>query len=192
MFVNTVHRRVYNGQYCNGHLVIWEGLLAGPNTLRSCGFEIKCEMNAENFAGRATGFSCDSLELLAPNHAHLLAPSGAAAFGRAGASGTSATFLSMRVCRRSAAGHARLLARSDRRCGQRPARPPAALSAVLPNPASLLHSLAGDDASAARYICPSTDAGFTNGPSKDPSDHLKYFQASGPQNQGQKGATGNW
>ncbi len=56
---------------------------------------------------------------------------------------------------------------------------------MLPNPASL----AGDDASAARYICPSTDAGFTNGLTKDPSDHLKYFQASGPQNLGQKGAS---
>ncbi len=57
----------------------------------------------------------------------LLSRSGAAAFGaaafgrgtaddtacgRAGASGAAATFLSMRVCRRSAASHARLLARS--------------------------------------------------------------------------------
>ena len=35
-----------------------------------------------------------------------------AAYGRAGASGAAATFLSMRVCRRSVASHARLLARS--------------------------------------------------------------------------------
>ena len=35
-----------------------------------------------------------------------------AACGRAGASGAAATFLSMRVCRRSVASHARLLARS--------------------------------------------------------------------------------
>jgi hypothetical protein len=77
---------------------------------------------------RHNGSSCDSLELLAPHHARLLAPSpsGAAAFkfgrsiaddaacGRAGASasGAAATFLSMRVCRRSAASRARLLALS--------------------------------------------------------------------------------
>ena len=52
----------------------------------------------------------------------MLPRSGAAAFGRgtaddaacgrAGASGAAATFLSMRVCRRSVASHARLLARS--------------------------------------------------------------------------------
>ena len=35
-----------------------------------------------------------------------------AACGRAGASGAAATFLNMRVCRRSVASHARLLARS--------------------------------------------------------------------------------
>ncbi len=38
-----------------------------------------------------------------------------AACGRAGASGAAATFLSMRVCRRSVASHARLLARSEGR-----------------------------------------------------------------------------
>jgi hypothetical protein len=50
-----------------------------------------------------------------------------AACDRAGASGAAATFLSMRVCRRSVASHARLLARSTRpqhRCkrGLRPHR----------------------------------------------------------------------
>ncbi len=88
-----------------------------------------------------------------------------AACGRAGASGAAATFLSMRFCRRSVASHARLLARSGAAacCGTAAAplaaRPPAApappaplsaffgRTAVLPNPASL----AGDDASAARY-----------------------------------------
>ncbi len=72
-------------------------------------------------------------------------------------SGASATFLSMKVCRRSAASCARLLARSG--AAAAPARPPAApalpaplsaafgRTAILPNPASL----AGDDASAARY-----------------------------------------
>jgi hypothetical protein len=60
------------------------------------------------------GSSCDSLELLALHHARLLARSTAddVASGRAGNSGASATSLSMRVCRRSAAGHARLLAPS--------------------------------------------------------------------------------
>jgi hypothetical protein len=61
--------------------------------------------------------SCDSLNLLALHHARLLSRSGAAAEadaarGRAGASGSAATFLSMRVCHRSVAIHARLLARS--------------------------------------------------------------------------------
>jgi hypothetical protein len=57
---------------------------------------------------RHTGSSCNYLELLAPHHERLLAPAfGAAAFGRstaddaasgrAGASGASPTFLSMRV-----------------------------------------------------------------------------------------------
>ncbi len=70
------------------------------------------------------GSSCDSLELVAPHHARLLARSGAAAFGRsaaddaaagpgrAGASGASSTLLSMRVCCRPVASYARLLARS--------------------------------------------------------------------------------
>jgi hypothetical protein len=56
-----------------------------------------------------------------------------AASGRASASGASATFLNMRVCRRSAAGRARLLARSGAAVTLRPsaaapltARPPAA------------------------------------------------------------------
>ncbi len=72
---------------------------------------------------RHIGSSCNSLNLLALHHARLLSRSGAAAFGcgtaddaasgRAGASGAAATFLSMRVCRRSAASHARLLARSS-------------------------------------------------------------------------------
>ena len=76
-----------------------------------------------------------------------------------GASGAAATFLSMRVCRRSVASHARLLARSGAAAEALAARPPAApappaplsasfgRTAMLPNPASL----AGDDASAARY-----------------------------------------
>jgi hypothetical protein len=74
--------------------------------------------------------SCDYLELLAPHHARLvrscttrvcwlpavLRPevgrraADDAASDRASASGAAATFLSMRVCRRSAASHARLLA----------------------------------------------------------------------------------
>jgi hypothetical protein len=142
---------------------------------------------------RHIGSSCDSLELLALHHARLLARSGAAAFGRstaydaasgrAGASGASATFLSMRVCRRFVARHARLLARSGAAAFGAAAfgaaafgaaafgrstsggaagapAPPAPLSAafgrtaVLPNPASL----AGDDASAARI--PPKAAGF--------------------------------
>ncbi len=61
---------------------------------------------------RHIGSSCDSLNLLALHHARLLSHSGAAAFGRAGASGAAATFISMRVCHRSVASHARLLARS--------------------------------------------------------------------------------
>ena len=93
----------------------------------------KSELNGEKFARRAAriwrlrrqrhiGSSCDALNLLALHHARLLSHSGAAAFGRgtaddaacgrAGASGAAATFLSMRVCRRSVASHARLLARS--------------------------------------------------------------------------------
>ena len=71
-------------------------------------------------------------------------------------------FLSMRVCRRSVASHARLLARSGAAAFGRSTSggaasgrtaPPAPLcasfgrTAMLPNPASL----AGDDASAARY-----------------------------------------
>jgi hypothetical protein len=94
-------------------------------------------INGEKFARRAArawrlrrqlhiGSSYDSLNLrVALHHARLLSRSGAAAFksrfgrgtaddaacGRAGASGAAATFLSMRVCRRSAASHARLLAR---------------------------------------------------------------------------------
>jgi hypothetical protein len=112
----------------------------------------------------------------AASHARLLARSGAAAFGRsfgrstaddaasdrAGASGAPATFLSMRVCRRYAASHARLLARSGAAAFGRSTSGGAASgrtgspmplsaafgrTAVLPNPASL----AGDDASAARY-----------------------------------------
>ena len=71
---------------------------------------------------RHIGSSCDVLNLLALHHARLLSHSGAGAFGRstaddaacgrAGASGAAATFLSMRVCRRSVASHARLLTRS--------------------------------------------------------------------------------
>ena len=121
--------------------------------------------------------SCDSLNLLALHHARLLSRSGAAAFGaaafgrgtaddaacgRAGASGAAATFLSMRVCRRSVASHARLLARRGAAAFGRSTSGGAASgrtdasgvsqrglrrTAVLPNPASL----AGDDASAARY-----------------------------------------
>ena len=53
---------------------------------------------------RHIGLSFDSLALLALHHARLAADD--AASGRAGASGASATFISMRVCRRSAAGHA--------------------------------------------------------------------------------------
>ena len=93
----------------------------------------KSGIKREKFARRAArawrlrrprhiGSSCDALNLLALHHARLLSYSGAAAFGRgtaddaacgrAGASGAAATFLSMRVCRRSVASHARLLARS--------------------------------------------------------------------------------
>jgi hypothetical protein len=93
----------------------------------------KSGINGEKFVRRAArawrlrrprhiGSSCDALNLLALHHARLLSHSGAAAFGRgtaddaacgrAGASGAAATFLSMRVCRRSVASHARLLARS--------------------------------------------------------------------------------
>jgi hypothetical protein len=72
---------------------------------------------------RHIGSSCDALNLLALHHARLLSRSGAAAFGRGtaddaacgragAASGAAATFLSMRVCRRSIVGHARLLASS--------------------------------------------------------------------------------
>jgi hypothetical protein len=53
---------------------------------------------------RHIGLSFDSLALLALHHARLAADD--AASGRAGASGASATCLSMPVCRRSAAGHA--------------------------------------------------------------------------------------
>ncbi len=85
----------------------------------------------EKFARRAArawrqrpiGSSCDALNLLALHHARLLSHSGAAAFGRgtaddaacgrAGASGAAAAFLSMRVCRRSVSGYARLLARTS-------------------------------------------------------------------------------
>ena len=58
----------------------------------------------------ATLSSCSLLV----HHARLLAHStaGDAASGRAGASGASCTFLSMQVCCRSGASHARLLARS--------------------------------------------------------------------------------
>ncbi len=91
------------------------------------------EINGEKFVRRAMrawrlrrqrhiGYSCDYIELLAPHHARMLAPSGSAAFGRspaddaasgrAGASGASSTLLGMRVCRRSASSRARLLARS--------------------------------------------------------------------------------
>ena len=110
------------------------------------------------------------------HHARLLAHStaGDAASGRAGASGASSTFLSMQVCRRSGASHARLLARSGaavfgRTAAAAPLAAPAAplsaafgRTAVLPNPASL----ASDDASAARLVYPPTDAGFTNDPLK--------------------------
>ena len=93
------------------------------------------EINGEKFVRRAAracqwrlrrprhiGSSCDVLNLLALHHARRRSHSGAAAFGRgtaddaacgrAGASGTAATFLSMQVCGRSVASHARLLARS--------------------------------------------------------------------------------
>ena len=75
-----------------------------------------------------------------------------AASGRTGASGAAAAFLRMLVCRRYAASHARLLARSTSG-GAASGRTGASgaenfgRAAVLPNPASL----AGDDASAARY-----------------------------------------
>ncbi len=93
----------------------------------------KSGINGEKFVRRAARAwrlrhqrhirsSCDFLNLFALHHARLLARSGAAAegrrtagdaaSGRAGASGASATFLSMNVCRRSAASCARLLARS--------------------------------------------------------------------------------
>jgi hypothetical protein len=81
-------------------------------------------MNGEKFARRATrawrlrrqrhiGSSCDSLdsELLAPHHARLLAPSGAAAFGRsvaddaasgrAGASGASQHIRTFQILRKA-------------------------------------------------------------------------------------------
>ena len=129
----------------------------------------KSEINGEKFVRRLRrqrhiGLSCDSLELLAPHHARLLARSGAAAFaaafgrstagdaasGSAGASGAAATFLSMRVCRRSAASHGRLLASSGAaafgRTGASGASQCALRRRVLPNPGSL----AGDDDSAAR------------------------------------------
>jgi hypothetical protein len=72
--------------------------------------------------------------------------------GRAGASGASCTFLSMRVCRRSVATQARLLARSGAATGasgtsQRGLRPHCGAADSVPNPASL----AGDDAAPARY-----------------------------------------
>jgi hypothetical protein len=72
---------------------------------------------------------------------------------KAGASGASFTFLSMRVCRRSVASHARLLACSGAAAGTSGGAA-SGRTAVLPNPASL----ACDDASAARL--PPTDAGF--------------------------------
>ncbi len=89
--------------------------------LRTGGSEIKLngEQMERNSSGalRAPGAfgardtsSCDSLELLAPHHARLLACSegrstadDAASGRRAGASGAAATFLSMRVCRDSVA-----------------------------------------------------------------------------------------
>ncbi len=120
----------------------------------------KSGINGEKFARRAVrawrlrrqrhiGSSCDFLNLLALHHARLLSHwhSGAAA------SGAAATFLSMRVCLRSAESHARLLARSGAAAAAPLAAPPAPLcasfgrTAMLPDPASL----AGDDASAARY-----------------------------------------
>ena len=108
--------------------------------------------------------ACNSLELLALHHARLLSRSGAAAFGRgtaddaasgrAGASGAAATFLSMRVCRRSVASHARLLARSTSG-GAASGRTGAsgATQRVLRTHCDVAESasLAGDDASAARY-----------------------------------------
>ena len=100
--------------------------------LRTGGPEIK--LNGEQMETQppgalrgAPGASAPALELLAPHHARLLARSGAAAeaddaaSGRAGASGASATFLSMRVCRRPAPSHARLLA--GRPCTARAALP---------------------------------------------------------------------
>ena len=69
---------------------------------------------------RHIGLSFDSLALLALHHARLTADD--AASGRAGASGASATCLSMRVCRRSAAGHAQ---------GPRDADPPRKLVSCL-------------------------------------------------------------
>ncbi len=113
--------------------------------------------------------------MLALHRARMLSRSGAAAFGaaafgrgtaddaacgHAGASGATATFLSMRVCRRSVASRARLLARSGAAAAAPlAARPPAApappapLSAPFGRTALLLNpaSLACDDASAARY-----------------------------------------
>jgi hypothetical protein len=56
--------------------------------------------------GLMIGASCNSLNLLAQalHHARLLScTADDAASGRAGASGAAATFLSMRVCRRSVA-----------------------------------------------------------------------------------------
>jgi hypothetical protein len=108
-----------------------------------------------------SSLECDSLKRLAPHHARLL---------RVSRSGAADTPLSMRVCRRSVAlaSHARLLARSGAaasgrstvtsggaasgRTGasgatQRALRPHCGAADSVPNPASL----AGDDASAARY-----------------------------------------
>ncbi len=161
-------------QYCsnasilnNLNPIIGKALQAGPNTRfaerNSPGARRRLQRQ------RRIGSSCDSPNLLALYHARLLSRSGAAAFGRGtaddaaagrvgagrvGASGAAAIFfLSMRVCRRSVAGHARLLARSGAARPSAAPAPPAHLSApfgrtaVLPNPATL----ACDGASAARY-----------------------------------------
>ncbi len=89
-------------------------------------------LRAFGASARHIGSSCDYLELLDAHHARLLARSGAAAFGRstaddaasgrAGASGASSTFLSMRVCCRWSCGKPGASARSQHlwRRGLRP------------------------------------------------------------------------
>jgi hypothetical protein len=125
------------------------------------------EINGDEIRQRQIASSCDSLELLAPSQRHarpsLLAPSGAAsgyaASGPTGASGASATFLSMRVCC-PAVGHARLLAPSGPAAFGRSGASGASQRGLPPHYGATESGFTARRRRLGRALYPATDAGF--------------------------------